>query len=250
MLLYRRRQRAYLTTTLPLWTSLSLCSATYVQKNTTNTPGFTLLEGVSSVPAPITVAPDQGWMGIDGKWNTFSLRVGSQQQIAQVVPSTASQQIWVINREACESNFNDTRNNQIITNLDRGCEHDRGLIFNINASSTWELQGFYGLHVGLTYGLDGIGKFGYDAVGLGILGEEGPTVDNTTIATIKDSRFWLGHLGLHPKPTNFTQGLPPVPSFMTRLFEQGSIPSLSFGYTAGVPYRRSLALRPKHIVTD
>jgi hypothetical protein len=51
----------------------------------------------------------------------------------------------------------------------------------------------------------------------------------------------VGHFGLHPKPTNFSKDMvavPPVPSYMTRLFEQGSIPSLSFGYTAGVQYRK------------
>ncbi|KAF2623815.1 acid protease [Macroventuria anomochaeta] len=244
MLLYRGGRCAY-TTTLLLWTSLSLCSATYVQKNTTTTPGYTLLPGVSSVPAPIIVAPDQGFLGIDGAWNTFSLRVGSQQSIANVFPSTASQQIWVVNRDACVGQYEDTSINKTVIGFDQKCKGSRGYLFNTTESSTWDEQGFYGLWVGGTYGLSGNGYYGYDAVGLGIPGEEGPTVDNTTIGTLKNSNFWLGQLGLHPKPTNFSADLlstPPVPSYMTRLFEQGNIPSLSFGYTAGVQYHDTLFL--------
>lgn len=239
------------TTTLLLWTSLTLCSATYVQKNTTNTPGFTLLPGVSSVP--ITVAPDQGFAGIDGAWNTFSLRVGSQQSIANVLVSTASQQIWVVNAEGCVGQYEDTSTNTTVTEFSEDCKRSRGYLFNTTVSSTWDEQGFYSLWVGGNYGPPGIGYYGYDAVGLGIPGEEGPTVDNTTIGTLKHPNFWLGHLGLHPKPTNFSADLlstPPVPSYMTRLFEQGSIPSLSFGYTAGVQYRTLLLTRLKYPPAD
>lgn len=219
-------------------TFLSLCTAAYVQKNITETPGYTLLPGVSSVPAPITVSPDQNWEGIDGAWNTFSLRVGSRQEITRVFASTASQQIWVVNREACDIKYKDLTDNTVITKFDLNCKDSRGLLFNITSSNTWEEQGFYNLWVGKTLGLFGNGFYGYDAVGLGIEGEEGPTVENTTIGTLKTPNFWLGHIGLHPKPTNFTPEESSVPSYMTRLFEQGSIPSLSFGYTAGVQYRR------------
>ncbi|KAJ8106454.1 hypothetical protein OPT61_g9525 [Boeremia exigua] len=224
MLLRHSGRCAY--TTILLGISLSRCAATYVQKNTTVAPGYTLPLGLS-IPEPLTVAPDQGWAGVDGQWNTFTLRVGAQQAIVQVVPSTASQQIWVVNTRACAQS-NDTE-----------CERSRGYAFNTAESHTWVQQGYYKLWVGGTYGLTEDGYFGYDSVGLGNLGEEGPVVANTTIGTLRDPGFWLGHLGLHPKSTNFSANLletPPVPSYMTRLFEQGSIPSISFGYTAGVQY--------------
>lgn len=237
-MLLHRGPCAGLSRTVLLWISLSLCSATYVQENTTSTPGYTLLPGVSSVPAPVTVSPDQNWEGIDGAWNTFSLRVGSQRSIARVVPSTASQQIWVVNYEACESSLEFTSTHQVVTKFNESCEDSRGMVFNTTTSSTWKEQGFYSLWIGDDYGKEGIGYYGYDTVEIGIPGEEGPTVGNTTISTLKTPNFWLGHLGLHPKPTNFTRDMQPVPSFMTGLFEQGSIPSLSFGYTAGVQYRR------------
>jgi hypothetical protein len=233
---------AFLTTVL-LWTSLSLCSATYVQKNTTNTPGYTLLQGISSVPAPLTVAPDQGWAGIDGSWNTFSLRAGSQQTIIRVLPSTSSQQIWVVDLAGCTGTFEDTLTNTTVTKVDEACRDSRGQLFNVTNSKSWYDQGFWDLWVGRdNFGLTGHGHYGYDTVALGIPGEEGPSVDNTTIGTLKNPNFWLGHLGLHPKPTNWSTDVstsPPVPSYMTMLYEQGNIPGRSYGFTAGSQYRTS-----------
>jgi hypothetical protein len=205
------------------------CAAEYTPKNTSVTPGFKLLPGVESVPAPVSVAPDQIWQGIDGSWNGFSLRVGSQQQRASVLVSTNSQQTWVVNQVACVLNETKT--------LDKNCEASRGSLFNTSESTTWTEQGFYGLWTGRNLDLVGNGFYGYDTVGLGLPGEEGPSVQNSTIATLVTSNFWLGHIGLHSKQTNFSKNVPPAPSYITQLFEQGSIPSVSFGYTAGCRYR-------------
>ncbi|KAF3041381.1 hypothetical protein E8E12_009123 [Didymella heteroderae] len=117
----------------------------------------------------------------------------------------------------------------------------RGQLFNVTDSKSWYERGFWALWVGRdNFGLSGNGHYGYDTVALGIPGEEGPSVDNTTIGTLKNPNFWLGHLGLHPKPTNWSTDvsvLPPVPSYMTMLYEQGNIPSRSYGFTAGSQYR-------------
>ena len=238
MLLSSRPRCAY-TAALLFWTFLSLCSAAYVQKNTTNVPGYKLRSGVSSVPVPLRVAPAQGWLGIDVQWNTFSLRLGSKQTVAQVLPSTTSQQIWAVNRKGCT--YRPGNQSNAAEQFSQDCDQSRGYVFSPDESSTWTSQGFYSLWVGGNFGLDARGDYGYDNVGLGIPGEEGPTIVNTTIGTLINTNFWVGHFGLHPKPTNFSKDMvavPPVPSYMTRLFEQGNIPSLSFGYTAGVQYRK------------
>lgn len=200
------------------------------------------------MPQPLSVAPDQGYAGIDGQWNTFSLRVGAQQSVVQVLPSTASQQIWVVNQEACRVQYLDLATNNLTEpEADPDCERNRGFVFNTNTSSTWVEQGFYDLWVGGTYGKTNTGYFGYDTVALGLPGEEGPTVSHTTIGTLKYPNTWLGHIGLHSKSTNFSANLvdtPPVPSYITRLFEQGNIPSVSFGYTAGAKYGASPSFNP------
>lgn len=213
----------------------------YSQTNVTDTPGYQLLPGVTSVPAPIVVAPDQDWKGIDGSWSTFSLIVGEPKQNARVLVSTASQQIWVVNRQACVQNITDSTTGQITQYnvLDSDCQDSRGFLYNTTESSTWHSKGFFQLWIEKNLGLVGNGLYGFDSVGLGFQGGEGPTVENTTIGTLVTANFWLGHLGLHPKPTNFSAFEEAIPSYMTNLFNQGNIPSLSFGYTAGAQYRRS-----------
>lgn len=49
--------------------------------------------------------------------------------------------------------------------------------------------------------------------------------------------FFLGELGLNPRPTNFTTFNDPQTSFLSLLYEQSFIPSLSYSYTAGAQYR-------------
>jgi hypothetical protein len=79
-------------------------------------------------------------------------------------------------------------------------------------------------------------------VGLGYQGSGGPTVNHSVIAGIAGTEFYLGMLGLNPRPTNFTTLNNPQPSFLTRLKNDSSIPSLSYSYTAGAPYRLNKAL--------
>jgi hypothetical protein len=213
-------------------------AAEYVAKNITTTPGYKLLPGVVSVPAPVVVAPDQDWDGIDGTWNSFSLQVGTPPANVRVQVSTASQQIWVVNRQACLQNITDSKGNITEYNhLDMDCNNSRGELFNTTASQTWRQKGFYRLWLEKWLGLEGNGFFGFDNVALGHLADKGPEVQNTIIGTLVSANFWIGHLGLHPKPTNFSAFENPVPSFMTSLFEQKGIPSMSFGYTAGSQYR-------------
>jgi hypothetical protein len=241
-------RRAFLTAFCALAsisTLFATSAAEYVQKNITTTPGYRLLSGVKSVPAPVAVAPDQDWAGIDGHWNTFSLTVGNPQQNARVLISTASQQIWVVNRAACVANVTDPATGRIVAlnQFNADCEYSRGYLYNQSISSAWRQKGYYQLWLEKKLMLGGNGLYGYETVGLGQAGERGPTVLNTTIGTVVTSNFWLGNFGLHPKPTNFSAFEDPAPSHMTHLFEQKNIPSLAFGYTAGSRYRESPSMQ-------
>lgn len=191
----------------------------------------------NTLPAPISVAPDQNWDGIDGKWNTISLRVGEPAQLIRVYVSTASQQTWVVHATACVQNTTDDATGAVTEGEDRTCYESRGRTFNVSASSTWDENGFFQLWTEKNLGLQGNGFYGWDKVGLGLRGQEGPTLDNTTIGTLISPNFWLGHLGINPKPTNFSAFTEPSPSYVTMLYEQSKTPSLAFGYTAGKRYR-------------
>ena len=86
----------------------------------------------------------------------------------------------------------------------------------------------------LGYSADGL--YGFDTVALG----NGSNVSQVkqVVATIADvEAYWLGVFGLGPKSINFTTFNDPIPSFMSDLVNTSTIPSLSWGYTAGASYR-------------
>lgn len=179
-----------------------------------------------SLPAPISIAPDQNWDGVDGQWSSFTLRVGTPQQFVRTFVSFAVYQTWVVLPLGC-SNAQDQDS----------CEDARGMTFDNSSSSTFDYLGIYDLWVGKNLGYTGNAITGFDTVGLGGQGEGGPTLDNTTVAAFASDSHYFGIFGINPKPTNFTDFNTQSPSYMTLLKEQGKIPSVSFGYTAGAHYR-------------
>lgn len=190
-------------------------------------------KAVTVLPKPVVVKPDQWWGGIDGFWSTFLIRVGNPVQYHRVLVSTASQQTWTVYDRGCKKDAN------ISMELDGKCFDDRGRTFNDSNSKSWVRINYFKLWLESNIGIGGNGLFGYDDVGLGSLGELGPMIKNCTVGTHISTDFWLGHFGVNPKPTNFSQFSDPSPSWMTYAFEQGHIPSVSFGYTAGARYRES-----------
>lgn len=64
-------------------------------------------------------------------------------------------------------------------------------------------------------------------------------MEHSTVFNLASSIYWLGAFGLRPDPANFTTQNDPQPSFMSQLVNNNSIPSLSYGYTAGNQYRLS-----------
>ncbi|KAL8763076.1 MAG: hypothetical protein Q9184_001036 [Pyrenodesmia sp. 2 TL-2023] len=203
-----------------------------------------------STPKPISVAPSQYWFvspqraiayghvltvareGNDGPWSSFTLRVGTPAQDVRVLISTSSQVSWIVlEGEGCVAG-------------DGTCATARGGLFNRNTSSTWNPSGFWQLGNERNLGIFANGLYGNDTIGLGFQGSGGPTLQNQILATIGTQQFYLGMFAVNPKRTNHTgvteQG---QASYMTTLQQQNLIPSVSFGYTAGAPYRMLLALR-------
>lgn len=119
------------------------------------------------------------------------------------------------------------------------CANSRGGTFNNNNSLTWIPNSIFELGVEENLDYDVFGDFGFDTVTLGWQGSNGPSVEHSVVAGIADTTFtWLGVLGLNPRPTNFsTFPNSPQPSLVQLLKDQNSIPSLSWAYTAGAPYR-------------
>jgi Eukaryotic aspartyl protease len=180
------------------------------------------------IPPPISITPAENWEGIDGDWNTFAIRVGNPAEVVRVLVSTTSQVVWVVDPRAC-----------VYATDKNACSDSRGGLFYSNKSTTWQEEGLFDLYIDRNLNLTGNGMFGYDSVALGYLGQGGPNLQHQIVGSIAVEDFWFGHFGLHPKTTNFTDLSENVPSFMSTLKAQNLIPSVSWGYTQGAPYRKA-----------
>jgi hypothetical protein len=108
-----------------------------------------------------------------------------------------------------------------------------------NASSTWSEIGIYPIGLGSNFGFTGNGVLGYDSAGLGT--GTGTTANSVALEKLAveayaSEKFWVGQLGLSQFPMNVSDKEAPH-SFLSRLREEGKIPSLSFGYQVGAIYR-------------
>ena len=186
---------------------------------------------------PYVFPPAQYWLGNDGSWSTFIVRVGTPPEEFRVLPATNVQETWIPLPEACTtSNF-------------YNCTHLRGIVanetaahqgFQLNQSSTWAKEGIYNLLSEGNLGYSGNGEYGFDTVRLGPSSLGGPTLNHQVVAGFVTNDFFLGIFGLGPKPANFSDFNSPIPSYMSTLVNENIIPSLSYGYTAGAKYRKFL----------
>ncbi|KAL3427887.1 eukaryotic aspartyl protease [Phlyctema vagabunda] len=189
---------------------------------------------IATRPAPITFAPSQAFEGNDGPWSTFVIRIGTPEQVFHVHISTASQETWIPVPEGC------------LSTDPSDCGALRGAMpfqnqpsngFQVDASSSWVPINLFALGLDSNLNYTGNGQYGFETIGLQLPQSGGVALHHQIVAGIATKDFYLGVFGLGPKPTNFTNFDEPQPSFMWSLKNQSMIPSLSWSYTAGAPYR-------------
>ena len=165
--------------------------------------------------------------GNDGPWSTFPMQVGTPNtEETRVLVSTAIPCQWAVLAEACN---------------DQSCATSRGNnLFNPNASATWQQDKIYDLQFEENLNYTGNGLYGFDTVGLGFP-NQGVVMKNQTVAGIVQPDFWMGYIGINPQATNFSDLESPIPSFFQNLYSEGMIPSFTYSYTAGAPYRTFIA---------
>jgi hypothetical protein len=112
------------------------------------------------------------------------------------------------------------------------CTSKRGGLFDFNKSSTWQAEGVFELGLDTQLGFGGDANYGLDTLDFGATGV---TLKDTIIGSINTTEYWLGFFGLGNIPGNFTYV--EVSSPVSALENQSSIPSNSYGYTAGAIYR-------------
>ncbi|KAK6518192.1 hypothetical protein TWF506_005351 [Arthrobotrys conoides] len=173
--------------------------------------------------------PSSGaWEGNDGAWGTFFMHVGTPSQIVRVLPATNWQETWVVDTEACRNKPAEQ------------CYDLRGQTFNVNTSSTWNDQGLFKTDLAKDLGNNAIGNYGLERVGITNV-DSGITFNDQVVVSVDSNDWFLGVFGLGTQPTNFTDFNNPQPSFLTTMYNQGLIPSLSWGYQAGAVYRAKSA---------
>lgn len=188
---------------------------------------FAILVGIST-PRPFCKCANVACTrrdGKDGSWSTFRIEVGNPPQQLRVLPASGQSTSWLVLQEACGVSADDK------------CAYNRGFTFNRNVSSTWDEYGSFSLLNFLEnqVGLEGNGLYGFDTVTLGWTTDGLPTFDNLMVTGIVTEDFYVGGLGLNPRPTNFTDFNNPVPSLMQLLRDETNprIPSTSWSYTSG-----------------
>ncbi|MCJ1405299.1 hypothetical protein MMC11_008526 [Xylographa trunciseda] len=175
-----------------------------------------------SQPQPLSVPPSESFIGNDGPWSGFELQIGNPPQNVDVFVSTTGSETFVVVTGGCQQQDPST------------CPSDRGNIFDISASTTWNSKGSYTLQLDTNLGLDSVydsGAYGLDDIALGWQGGGLPTLKSQTIAGTTSTDFWVG---FNPDES--------VPTYLQTLRDSNFVPSLSWGYTGGAQYRLKNAL--------
>ncbi|KAF7197498.1 hypothetical protein HII31_01308 [Pseudocercospora fuligena] len=209
---------------------------------------FSFVNSVS-LTADVTMALPQAmvlqatgeWEGSDGKWSTFSLQVGSEPSLNfHVLPSISGWQILLPDPTLiCKGPNNIT---------DSGCLRSRGAYAfgSLDQSTTWTPEGVRGLqaHPTLFAEDDSLtAEFGLDTIALENVSSLIQVVqEKQVVGGYANDKYWLGLLGLATRQTDLSVDASSEAVFqspLASLLQNGTIPSLSFGYTAGSYYGKS-----------
>jgi len=192
--------------------------------------------GQTTVPAPYIVAPTDSWDGDDGMWSTFAIEAGTPPQSFRVLPSTVGEEIWLPATQGCVGQLAGLPNCGDL----RGVNDFYGVAslgFQSNESSTWNYIDLETLDTQQNL-FDDSAVYGQDTVALGTGPANsgyGTAIPKQVIAGVTTEDFWLGNLGLgifaHTKT---------MPSLLVSMKAQNLTTSLSYGYTAGQYYSKSI----------
>ena len=147
----------------------------------------------------------------------------------RVLPSTAGQATFVVSTLGCPATE------------PANCTQTRGGTFDSSKSKSWKSIGNYTLGLEQNLGYNETATYGFDALALGLSDAIGSsTLQTQVIADIETDDYYMGIFGLGHQPYNFTNFQDPHPSFLTTMRNKNWIPSLSWAYTAGAKYSKSI----------
>ncbi|KAK0645572.1 aspartic peptidase domain-containing protein [Cercophora newfieldiana] len=172
----------------------------------------------------VWIPSSNNWYGIDGNWSSFKAFVGGGRgQEVYLSVATLLSEVWVVQDDGCPG-----------VQL---CITARGGVFNPQGSNSWKPLGPFQLGMNYT-GIEGNGDYGLDTVSFyNLQTSENNQYDNVVVAAINTTDYYQGFIGVGVNTGRFNNNLTlPLISQMAETY--GSIPSHSYGYTAGAFYRR------------
>lgn len=200
-------------------------------------------ETIQLPPKPIVLNPSGKFDGDDGKWSTFIINVagdgqGKGQNFRVLISTSSLMTVVPAVTHWCSTDE---------------CAESRGIMdvgshgLDTAPSSFYSPAGLYALPFAESYwwsrsllpprgngSLDGI--WGTTNIGLGAASKQSMTVPDQYVASYYFTEFFLGSLGLSAGTVS-AQGAT-KPSFFNGLAgRNGTIPSSSYGFTAGASYR-------------
>lgn len=116
------------------------------------------------------------------------------------------------------------------------CITARGGVFDVSQSNSWKSLGGYQLGLNHT-GMEGNGDYGMDTISFyNNVNRQRTEVDGVLIGAINTTDYYQGFIGVGVTPGQFGANL--TLPFISQLAQTyGTIPSHSYGYTAGAYYR-------------
>lgn len=186
-------------------------------------------------PVPLLVDPSGEFDGNDGPWSTFFINIGGDGegggQTFRVHISTSSPITLVpIESGWCDEDCSVDRGVEIFKGTQTlGLEEDH---------ASWQRAGIYDYPE-----MDGWfnetspkGVWGLDNVGLGQSSKDSWIVTEEYVVGSSDKNFYMGYFGLAAGPISPGAGIDSINPFLTKLTRTDTIPSISYGYTAGASY--------------
>lgn len=173
----------------------------------------------ANTPQPLVCSTSTEYLGYDGQWSPVTIRVGTPEQWISVMPSTLSQETWLMGAGACDGTV--------------ACSTARGGLFYSNESSTFHDMGFYELGYDPDLGDSQYGYYGLDTIAL----SDSASEQDQIVALLNTTNVWVGELGLGVQQTRLNGSDNRLPLLSSLVQNNSVIPSHSYGYTAGAAYR-------------
>lgn len=168
--------------------------------------------------AAISVLFGPDYIGYEGAFSPVQIRVGTPEQYLQVFPSTTSAETWVAGQTLCEGTT---------------CASLRGGIYYTSNSTTWQSLGQYELGFSSSSQTTSTGDYGFDTLAI----SDTISASDQVIALVDDDNHWNGHLGLGVQETRFNNNTNYLSLISSLVQNTSTIPSHSYGYTAGAVYQ-------------